>query len=357
MERHIPDGLNLEYKSIDALRNPVNLSCGIAAFANSAGGLLVVGIGELKHGPSSLPEKIIWDRDPSHTPEWIEAVLLNGIHPPIPGVRLEQVRNDEGGFVYLLDVPPSQNPPHMAPNGRYYYRSGSSTRAMEHFQVADAFGKRRRPQLRPTLALSRWDPKQKTFWLDYGLVNEGRSLAKWIMVHLKFVGCEVELAKDKGLWEHVRHEAGEDGLEEWFVTHESPMSVLHPEMMLACGAMRVRLSTPLALVSVLVGAEDAPTESNVAMIGEQWVGAKLPGGAKGKLEIPLLLAGDRVDPEGILRWQEQFAEDARAIGAPSLGRIVVRLFVALGQKYMTSVISQAVEDYSGPAATGSGEGS
>ena len=340
--RGLREGLNLEYKAKDALRSPERVAREVAAFVNSDGGLLILGISETKERPRG-PDKIDWDDDPAHTPEWIETVLLNGIHPPVVGVRILQVRNDKGGAVWLVDAPPSSNPPHMAPDGLYYYRSNFSVLRMEHYQVADAFGKRRRPVLRPTLTASRLDTTGKSASLTYGMANEGRALAKWVMIHLKFVGCTIEQEKMHAAWESLRHSPGEDGLEEWFVTHESPMSVLHPEMMQTFGTLTVRLTSPLALIVILVGAEDSPTDSYVTMLGERWLEEKTRPDSKRAADLSLLAAGENVEANQVSKWQEQFAADAKEMGVSNLGKLGVRLLVALGSRYLNLLMSQAAK--------------
>src|SRR5207249_373295 len=169
------------------------------------------------------------------------------------------------------DVPPSPAPPHMGSDGRYYYRTSSSSRPMEHYQVADAFGKRRRPILRPTMTFSQFNPQERSLRVKFGVTNEGQALAKWVMVHAKFVGCQLEKEKNAAWWQRVWSQKGEDDMEEWFVTYESPISTLHQGMMTSYQPIEVRMASPLAVVTVLVGAEEAPTESYVAMVSERWI--------------------------------------------------------------------------------------
>src|SRR5207249_5940698 len=120
--RQIPESLNLEYTAKDSLKRPPEVVREVVAFANSDGGLLVVGVGERKEGAGRVPDKITWDDDPAHTHEWLDSVLLHSIHPSVPGVRIVQVRDPTQGRVHLIDVPPSPAPPHMGSDGRYYYR-------------------------------------------------------------------------------------------------------------------------------------------------------------------------------------------------------------------------------------------
>ena len=359
--RRIPESLNLEYKAKEALEEPARVSREIDALANSEGGLLVLGVIESKEHAGRFPERIGWDEDPKHSHEWIEAVVVQGIHPPVLGVRVVQVHDEAGGVVHLIDVPPSPSPPHMAPDGKYYYRTSSGVRSMEHYQVADAFGKRRRPVLRPALWVSGYDETKGSLRLRYALFNDGRAIAKWVFVQLTAVGCNIERESGKGVWSDVRHQTGDDGLEEWIITQESPLFVLHPGLMTSYEPVIAKITLPLALVTVLVGAEEAPTESYVGMLGITWLReqvAKRPGGEIG---VPLL-AVDHVDVEQVRAWEERFASDFRALSEQTAGKVGKRLLFAMGTKLLEAIIADAevrpdsatgeptrTEDEAGPA--------
>src|SRR6266508_5130994 len=208
VKRRIPEGLNLEYKAKDILHKPNDAARVVASFANSDGGLLIVGVAEVKDGSMRYPGSITWDPEPSHSPEWMETMVAGRIRPRIQGVRIVPVHKEGAGVVYIIDVPASPNPPHMAPDGIYYYRSNFHVLPMEHYQVADAFGKRRRPILRPLLTVSQFNADDRTLLLKAGLVNEGLTLAKWTMIHLSIVGCVPEKKDGVSLWEDVRTQRG-----------------------------------------------------------------------------------------------------------------------------------------------------
>lgn len=351
--RRIPESLNLEYKSKDALREPAKVACEVAAFANSDGGLLVIGVEETKERAARLPDKVGWDQDRKHTHEWLEAVVVLSVHPPVRDVRIVQVRNAEGALVHLVEVPASPSPPHMAPDGKYYYRTSSSARPMEHYQVADAFGKRRRPVLRPAVYVSEFDAAKRSVRLRYSLFNEGHALAKWVFVQLSFVGCDVEEKSGRGVWEHVRRQRGEDGMDECLVTNESPIAVLHPGLVSSYEPFRVKMSLPLALLIVLVGAEDAPTETYAALLGEQWLLERTAENPAKEIVLPLL-ASEEAEEERVAAWQQQFAADFGALDQPSGGKIGVRLLLALGTKFLETVLAEAVKELKASDAASSG---
>lgn len=331
VSRRVPEGLNVEYKEKDALEHPDRLARVIASFANSDGGLFVLGVSERREGTQRLPEDITWDSDAAHTPEWIETMLVNRIRPPIIGVRIAPVRNETGGMAYLVDVPASPTAPHMAPDGLYYYRRNFSIVPMEHYQVADAFGKRRRPVIRPLLSVSRYNAEGRSLQLNYGLANISRTLAKWTMVHMVLVGCTVMKEERAAFWENIRVRRASDGLDEWLVTHESPVSALHPDMMTMYGPITLQLTSPLVLVTLLVGAEDAPTETYVAMFGQDWLAAKgATTDPEKELTIETLTVGEELRLDNFLRIQEELASDVNATNPEVLRLIGGRLMNALG---------------------------
>ena len=85
INRSLEESLNLDYQAIPAVLNYDELSQDVSAFANSAGGLLVLGVGEKKSEPlkPGLPGEITWTA--SYTKEAIESALLRitlRLYPP-----------------------------------------------------------------------------------------------------------------------------------------------------------------------------------------------------------------------------------------------------------------------------------
>ncbi len=111
----------------------------IDAFLNSSGGLLIWGAPEpteVKRGEKKVkicqgplaPVPKFFDRD-----DFINRIA--GQISPVPvGVRMHPVPIASGGYVYLFDVPESQNKPHQN-DGRYYVRMDTRTDAAPHYLV------------------------------------------------------------------------------------------------------------------------------------------------------------------------------------------------------------------------------
>lgn len=126
---------------------------------------------------------------------------INGAVPDlvsfqVPGLRHFQIhkppKSDDCGIL-LTVIPQSDLAPHMARakgQRRYYLRNGSQTIAMEHFQVADYFGRRAHPRIR---LLATWKVRvgsyskgafNLSFDVELDIMNEGRGLLRFPSVTL-----------------------------------------------------------------------------------------------------------------------------------------------------------------------------
>src|SRR5438105_921448 len=116
VKQGIEENLNLDYKDIRASENPDKLAQTVCAFANSEGGLLVLGVEEQRDMDEKgnvvkiRPGKITWGPK-SVTKEAVESRLLVRVHPWVQGLRIHPVRNEKDGVVFLIDVPQSPRPP------------------------------------------------------------------------------------------------------------------------------------------------------------------------------------------------------------------------------------------------------
>src|SRR5579862_6427653 len=127
----------------------------VAGFANAEGGLLVLGVEELEEkyqgtvikkrpgGLSPLPVNV--------TREMIENQLQAKIKPTVGDLKIVPLYPDETHVIYLIDVPQSIRLPHRVDELFYYQRVNFSTLELQHFQIADLFGKRFAPDLDVTL--------------------------------------------------------------------------------------------------------------------------------------------------------------------------------------------------------------
>ena len=151
----------------------------MSGFANSSGGVIIWGVeacrqnGEELDVACSLPmvkdATLLLNKLNEHTGTLVSPIVEGVIHEPI-------IANSEGaGFVKTL-IPESLTGPHMSNREKVYYkRSGDSFYKMEHFDIADMFGKRRKPELKLSL---RKVTDERRCLLAFGIENVGRGSAK-----------------------------------------------------------------------------------------------------------------------------------------------------------------------------------
>jgi hypothetical protein len=122
----------------------------LSGFANASGGLIIWGIDARKNaeGIDCANKKIEIDK-PSLFISRLNQLTGELVDPVVDGVMHKKIPvSDERGFAVTL-IPPSDAGPHMAKGGedRYYKRSGDSFYKMEHFDIEDMFGRRKKPKL------------------------------------------------------------------------------------------------------------------------------------------------------------------------------------------------------------------
>jgi len=167
-----------------------HLSIALSGFANSSGGVLIFGLVAAKSNKDD-PD-IITKEQPikglDRFPPEVQSLIGKAVLPLVERVQAKAVtynRDPSRGFAVIL-IPESDQGPHRAmlkgTGKQYYKRSGDSFYIMEHFDLADMFGKRRRPDLRFRWRLghiSYGDGKPYKFAIIVGLENAGRGIARY----------------------------------------------------------------------------------------------------------------------------------------------------------------------------------
>lgn len=173
--------LSLEFKLISNPRlerdDRKNLAVALSGFSNSSGGIIVWGV-EAKKNADGVDcavdlhpiegVSLLLSRLNELTGEATSPILHEVQHRPI-------ITEDDKGFVITL-VPESDSGPHMAKLGenRYYKRSGDSFYKMEHFDLEDMFGRRKRPKLDLSVRIR---GSSNETWIILGISNTGRGSA------------------------------------------------------------------------------------------------------------------------------------------------------------------------------------
>jgi hypothetical protein len=143
--QRIQENLTLDYKDFQKFDDPIGLSMQISSFANSVGGLLILGISESDNWPIA----ITWGNLNIKTRESLENKLRSQIYPKFDGLKIVPVyqNGSQEIGIYLIEIPQGDNPPYMAGDKKYYKRLNFQKQPMEGYEVSDYFGRRKRPKL------------------------------------------------------------------------------------------------------------------------------------------------------------------------------------------------------------------
>ncbi|MCF8335456.1 MAG: ATP-binding protein [Bacteroidales bacterium] len=156
----------LEFKSGQIKINAIFKE--ICAFLNTDGGLIIIGSPKERKVPKSgkflrricqgtlIPSSF---RDKN----WIESLIAANIVPYPQGLRINEIRKEEGNY-FVIEVPKSQKPPHQFLNdGRYYIRLEKEAKPAPHGIVETLFFKQVKAQLRADVSIDNMEDKADTF--------------------------------------------------------------------------------------------------------------------------------------------------------------------------------------------------
>lgn len=187
------EDLHLEFKDLPGGLDKdgrKNLAKAASGFANSDGGVVVWGVKAFKDGDDV---DCAQELGPIKSVGAVLAALNEhtgqAVAPFVEGLEHRIVAETGGAGFLATFVPRSDGAPHMAGLGlgRYFKRSGSSFYPLEHFDIADMFGKRQRPELVVRLA-SRIVERHSDLHC-YELVatirNDGRVAARFLKAELE----------------------------------------------------------------------------------------------------------------------------------------------------------------------------
>jgi hypothetical protein len=151
------ENLHLDFKSLadrhlKSADDKRNFAKALSGFANSDGGIVVWGVDARKNesGVDCAQQPKPIGEVAALIPR-LNSLTSDLVSPSVDGVQHRLVYKDTNGSGCAATfIPPSDVGPHMAKAtlDRYYKRSGDSFLKMEHFEVADMFGRRPSPSLR-----------------------------------------------------------------------------------------------------------------------------------------------------------------------------------------------------------------
>ena len=160
-----------------------NFAKALSGYANSSGGIIVWGIEASKNneGVDCAQAKSPIENIPLFISKLNEFTGI-AVNPIVEGVLHKAIfEDDKKGFAISL-IPESISCPHMAKfsEDRYYKRSGDSFYKMEHFDIEDMFGRRKKPSLELIYELNqvRQMSRERGLVITISLLNSGRGTAK-----------------------------------------------------------------------------------------------------------------------------------------------------------------------------------
>ena len=152
LERYIAAGteenLTLDYKAGAALSREVTnrqkeIAKDVSAMANSAGGLIIYGIGEENNEGRFRPAKLAPVNRLECSRETLEQIISSNIQPRISGIKIYPVPLSSGpnDVAYVVQIPQSDTVHQVSPNKRYYKRFNFESVPMEDFEIRDVLNR------------------------------------------------------------------------------------------------------------------------------------------------------------------------------------------------------------------------
>lgn len=169
-----------------------NLATALSGFANSDGGVLIYGLvaagGDKGKGIPDIVTGVAPIKRINSLASELNSLVGQLTQPPVSNARIllrEFKAQPDSGFI-LVHVPASDAGPHRSVRDHEYYRRhGSGFYRMEHFELAEMFGSRRRPHLEFywTLNVAMLQGAAPTrichVYFIVGLQNVGRGIARF----------------------------------------------------------------------------------------------------------------------------------------------------------------------------------
>jgi hypothetical protein len=126
----VPEGVLVDYKKDMYGRSDADvkeLLKDVSSFANTSGGHLIIGIEESGGVPVAI-NPLTGDADQDL--QRLESLVRDGMEPRVVGLQMKAIRLGSGGYVLILRIPKSWNPPHRVSarnTNRIFGRNSSGT--------------------------------------------------------------------------------------------------------------------------------------------------------------------------------------------------------------------------------------
>jgi len=134
------ESARLEFKSgrllDDRTKAIETISAEISAFANSEGGVLVLGIRERREGQQPVAAEIDGVDTSAVAPQWLQQVIESNISPHLAGIRLKRIQLTKSpGRAVIVVVIPKGTTAYQANNRWYYGRSEFEIKPLPDHEV------------------------------------------------------------------------------------------------------------------------------------------------------------------------------------------------------------------------------
>lgn len=192
------ESLTLEFKAAEALGKSEyqkhEITKDVSAMANSAGGLLVYGIGEHSQPDKRhLPERITPINRMELPREWLEQVI-NTIRPRIDGILIHSIslESGENDVVYVVEIPQSHTA-HQAGNHKYYKRFNFQSVPMEDYEVRDVLYREQMPDVNIRFLIEAKDLSEEgenLIGTEYNLIVQAKNNGS---AYARYVACFVDV--------------------------------------------------------------------------------------------------------------------------------------------------------------------
>lgn len=171
-----------------------NYSTALSGFANSDGGVIVWGVVCRKANGVDTASELQPINNVRQFLSNLNSLTGDAVTPLVEGVEhVEILESSEAGCGYVATlIPASDAGPHRAQikeTKQYYKRSGDSFYPMEHYDIEDMFGRRKKPKLSLDIRLADVKKFGDNYRLDLivSITNAGRGIAKYPFLSLKLL--------------------------------------------------------------------------------------------------------------------------------------------------------------------------
>jgi hypothetical protein len=149
IKNEVEESIHIEFKSGEALSKveliKKEIPKDVSAFANSDGGIIIYGITEKGHKAHSISHV----NGNEFTKEWLEQVISSSIQRKIPDLKIFPIREagDISKTVYVVQIPSSNEAPHINKDKKFYKRFNFESVAMEEYEIRQLYGRKIKAEL------------------------------------------------------------------------------------------------------------------------------------------------------------------------------------------------------------------